>query len=103
MTSTTGDRRQTVTTQKWTFNKSISYGDIMVTASLLLGGLTAYFSAEKRITQLEYRMNMSEEALRSLQVDMKTELKELKQQSAQTQLEVLRMAAQGKERGNGSK
>lgn len=98
----TGDRRQNVTTPKWTFNKSISYGDIMVTVSLLLGGLTAYFSAEKRITQLEYRMNLQEEASRTLGTDVKVELKELKAQSTQTQLEVLRMAAQ-REKGNGSK
>lgn len=98
-----GDRRQNVTTPKWTFNKSISYGDLLVTASLLMGGLTAYFSAEKRITQLEYRMNMQEEALKNVGLDMRAELKELKQQSTQTQLEVLRLAAMGKERGNGTK
>lgn len=98
-----GDRRQNVTTPRWTFNKSISYGDILVTTSLLIGGLTAYFSAEKRITQLEYRTNLLEIASKELNADMRTELRELKQQSTQTQLEVLRLAALGKERGNGSK
>jgi uncharacterized coiled-coil protein SlyX len=96
------DRRNAMNT-KWTFNKSISYGDLLVTASLLLGGLTAYFSAEKRISQLEYRSSLQEESLKTLTADMRVEMKELKVQSTQTQLEVLRLAAMGKERGNGSK
>lgn len=96
------DRREMLNT-KWTFNKSISYGDLMVTASLLLGGLTAYFSAEKRISQLEYRTNLQEESSKALAIDMKNELRELKIQSTQTQMEVLRLAAQPKERTSGSK
>lgn len=100
---TTSERRISLKTSHWTFDKSISYGDLMVTASLLLGGLTAYFSAEKRISQLEYRTNVYEETLKDLSGGMKIELKELKTQSMQTQIEVLRMAAQGKDRGNGSK
>lgn len=96
------DRRQNVNT-KWTFNKSISFGDLIVTAAFLLGGLTAYFTAEKRISQLEYRTNLQEEALKGITADMRIELKELQAQSRQTQLEVLRLAAMGKERNNGSK
>jgi uncharacterized coiled-coil protein SlyX len=97
------DRRKAAVESKWTFNKSISYGDLMVTASLLLGGVTAYFSAEKRISQLEYRTNLQEETSKALAIDMRQELRELKMQSTQTQMEVLRLAAQPKERVNGSK
>lgn len=101
---TYSDRREAHMNTKWTFNKSISYGDLMVTASLLLGGLTAYFSAEKRISQLEYRTNLQEETMKDLTSDMRGELKDLKAQAIQTQLEVLRLAAMGsKERNSGSK
>jgi uncharacterized coiled-coil protein SlyX len=92
-----------VTNNRWTFDKSISYGDLLVTASLLLGGLTAYFTAEKRISQLEYRSAQLEESLKILTTDVHTELKELKKQSMETQLEVLRSAAQSKERPRGPK
>jgi uncharacterized coiled-coil protein SlyX len=97
------DRRAGVQSNRWTFDKSISYGDLLVTVSLLLGGLTAYFTAEKRISQLEYRSTLQEEAMRNLSLDVRLELKELKAQSTQTQMEVLRMAAQTKERPRGTK
>jgi uncharacterized coiled-coil protein SlyX len=97
------ERRATVQSNKWTFDKSISYGDLLVTVSLLLGGLTAYFTAEKRISQLEYRNSQQEDAMKVLSGEMRLELKELKQQSIQTQMEVLRMAGQQKERPNGTK
>lgn len=79
--------------KSWEFNKSISYGDVLVTISLLLAGLTAYFQAEKRISQLEYRTGVLESALSGMVQDTRLELRELKGQSQLTQLEVLKLAA----------
>lgn len=82
----------------WTLNKSISYGDVLVTISLCLGGIVAYFHAEKRISQLEFRTDNIESVLRVSAHDTKSQLKELQAQTLQTQIEVLKLATQQRDR-----